>query len=372
MKEKTNILHIVKSLGRGGAEMLLQETLPYHDLSTFNFHYIYFLPWKNQMVEGIRKNGGTVENLPAKNNLVIMMQAKKIAAYIKKHNIQLVHCHLPWAGFVGRLVHRFTGVPVVYSEHNKQERYHILTKTINKATFNSQSHVVAVSADVAESISKNIRPRVPVTTILNGVNVESFKRDIPAGEKLKKELGIAEGVPVIGTIAVFRFQKRLKEWVSIFKAIEEKVPGTRGIIVGEGLLRGEIEEHIRAEGMEERIILPGLQSEVKPWYSAMDVFMMSSVFEGLPIALLEAMSMECAVACTDAGGIREVIRNNIDGFLLPVDEWPSLHQPVVNLIRDEDLLGKFAASARKRVEESFSMKGMVEATEVLYKKLLSK
>ncbi|RYG40635.1 MAG: glycosyltransferase [Chitinophagaceae bacterium] len=275
MNEKINILHLVKSLGRGGAEMLLQETLPYHNRDIFNFHYIYFLPWKDQMVEGIRKNGGTVENFPAKNNAVIMLQARKIARYIKRNNIQLLHCHLPWAGFVGRLVHKMTGTPVIYSEHNKQERYHILTKTINRISFNSQSHVVAVSADVAESIEKHIRPRVPVTTILNGVNVETFRRNREEGEKLKKELGIAPGAAVIGTIAVFRFQKRLKEWVSVFKMIEKQLPGTRGIIVGEGLLRGEIEEHIRNEGMEGKIILPGLQTEVKPWYSAMDIFILN-------------------------------------------------------------------------------------------------
>lgn len=365
------VLHIIKSLGRGGAEMLLQETLPYHHKNKYEFHYIYFLPWKNQMVSGIEKNGGIVKNFEAKGNLGIMVQARKVAAYIKQNEIEIIHCHLPWAGFLGRWVHRLTGVPLIYTEHNKQERYHWITRTLNKLTFNQQNHVVAVSKDVEESILKYIRPHVPVTTILNGVNVETFLRNKDRGLALREKLGIAENAPVVGTVAVFRFQKRLKEWVTVFKQAEKQVPGLRGIIVGEGLLREEIEAHIREEGMEEKIILPGLQTDVKPWYEAMDVFMMTSVFEGLPIALLEAMSMECAVVSTNAGGIKEVIRDDVDGLLKPVDDWKMLSAHVIKLFQNKTLLDKYGCAARNRVVTTFSMKAMVEQTEFLYQSIIS-
>ncbi|RYG28092.1 MAG: glycosyltransferase, partial [Chitinophagaceae bacterium] len=312
------VLHIIKSLGRGGAEMLLQETLPYHDHSKFEFHYIYFLPWKDQMVEGIEENGGVVNNFPANNNISIMLQVKKIVRYIRENKIQLVHCHLPWAGFVGRIVHRQTGIPVVYSEHNKQERYRSVTRYLNKLTYNWQTSVIAVSGDVAESIKKNINPIIPVHTLLNGVAVEKFNRDHEAGLNIRKQYGINENAIVIGTIAVFRFQKRLKEWIDVFKSTEAKHPGIRGIIVGDGMLKEQVLGYLKESGMEGKIITPGLQTEVRPWYSAMDIFMMSSVFEGLPIAMLEAMSMQCAIVTTDAGGIKEVIRNEKDGLLVPV------------------------------------------------------
>lgn len=366
------VLHIIKSLGRGGAEMLLQETLPYHNREMYEFHYIYFLPWKNQMVAGIEQNGGIVTNFPAKDNIKIMLQARKVAKYVKDNEIALIHCHLPWAGFLGRLVHKLTGVPLVYTEHNKQERYHFVTKTLNKLTFNYQNHVVAVSKDVEESIRKYIRPRITVSAILNGVNVDAFKRDKLSGAGMRQKLGIAENAPVVGTVAVFRFQKRLKEWVSIFKLAAEQIPELRGIIVGEGLLREEIEAHIRAEGMEQKILLTGLQTVVKPYYEAMDIFMMSSVFEGLPIALLEAMSMECAVVSTDAGGIKEVVRNQEDGFLAPVDDWESLSVYLIKLFNDKSLQEQYGKAARNRVVNAFSMKTMVEQTEVLYQNILSK
>ncbi len=364
------VLHIIKSLGRGGAEMLLQETLLHHDKTRFEFHYIYFLPWKNQMVEGITKRGGIVQNFPAKNNVVIMMQAFKIVRYIKKHNIKLVHCHLPWAGFVGRLVHMLCKVPVVYTEHNKQERYHFITKTINRLTFNRQTAAVAVSADVATSIREHIHPRIPVHTILNGVAVESFRRNVEEGKVLKQKLGIPEDAVVIGTIAVFRFQKRLKEWITVFKKLHSEHPNVRGIIVGDGILKEEIMQHLRDSGVEPFISMPGLQTEVKPWFSAMDIFMMSSVFEGLPIALLESMSMECAVVSTDAGGVKEVIRNGEDGFLVPVEAWEELHEPISRLVTNRSLMQEYGTRARTRINEAFSLKVMVDQTEDLYHSIL--
>jgi glycosyltransferase involved in cell wall biosynthesis len=165
LQEPVPVLHIIKSLGRGGAEMLLPETLRQHDKQKFNFHYIYFLPWKDQMVSAIEKEGGTVVCIQAKNNAAILLAVRKIAAYVRKHKIQLIHCHLPWAGMAARLVGKLTGVPVVYTEHNKWERYHKLTYYMNKLSFSYQQRVIAVSAEVANSIKINYgktKPRVQV------------------------------------------------------------------------------------------------------------------------------------------------------------------------------------------------------------------
>ena len=114
--EPIKVLHIIKSLGRGGAEILLPETLRQHDKSSYEFHYIYFLPWKNQVVGEIEKEGGVVTCIPAKNNLQIISKARKIAQYVRQHDVRLIHCHLPWAGIVGRIVGALTKIPVIYTE----------------------------------------------------------------------------------------------------------------------------------------------------------------------------------------------------------------------------------------------------------------
>lgn len=366
VSDKIKILHIIKSLGRGGAEMLLPETLKLHDQSRFEFHYIYFLPWKNQLAEAIEKQGGIVRCLSASNNLMIILKTLEIIRYVKSNHIQLIHCHLPWAGIVGRLVYKLTKVPVIYTEHNKQERYHRLTRWMNRWTFNWQHMSVAVSGDVAASINNNIAPVIPVRTVLNGVNTDAFIREPQTGRQLRKELGIPEDAVVIGTVAVFRFQKRLKEWLEVFAVVAKENPNVYGILIGDGPLREEIVARRAELGLTEKVIMTGLQTDVKPWYSAMDVFMMTSVFEGLPIALLEAMSMACAIATTDAGGIKEVIRHEQDGLLVKVEEWRQLSKALNILVEDKDLRYRLSSAARLRVETHFSLKRMVGEVEELY------
>lgn len=349
--------------------MLLPETLKIHDSSKFEFHTIYFLPWKNQMVEAIEDAGGKVACLSASNNIKLLQQYSKVIEYCKTNQIDIIHCHLPWAGFLGRLVFTITKIPVVYSEHNMQERYHFISKVINRFTFNFQSLALGVSEDVTNSIKKNINPRIPVKTLLNGANTVAFQRDLVLKAKIKQQLGIPDDALIIGNVAVFRFQKRLVEWLKVFKEIESRNPNVYGIIVGAGPLDAEIKAEYKRLNLENKVFFPGLQTDVKPYFSSMDIFMMSSSFEGLPIALLEAMSMQCAVVATDAGGIKEVIRNGEDGLICSVEEWTELSSLCQILIDDPEKLSEFQKAARERAENSFSLKRMVYSLEKMYNSL---
>jgi L-malate glycosyltransferase len=367
--QKIKILHIIKSLGRGGAEMLLPETLGLHNTSKFEFHYIYFLPWKDQMVSYLEEKGGKVTCFSASNNIKLLQQYSKVIDYCKDQDIDVIHCHLPWAGFLGRIVFQKTKIPTVYTEHNMQERYHVITKKINQYTFNFQSLGLGVSEDVTTSIKNNITPTIPVRTLLNGANTESFSRDLELGKAIKTQLGIPVNAIVIGNVAVFRFQKRIVEWLQVFKKITETNSNIYGIIVGAGPLEEEIKSELNRLDLKNRIIFTGLQTNVKPYFSAMDIFMMSSSFEGLPIALLEAMSMECAIVSTNAGGIKEVIRHKKDGLVCDVNDWMNLSNLCQELIDNTELLDNFKRSARMRVVNNFSLRTMVNSLEKIYLKL---
>ena len=362
----THILHLIKSLGRGGAETLLPETLKVHDKSIFLFHCIYFLPWKNQLIEEITEAGGFVKNIPAVNNIRILFQAFSIVRYIKENNIDLIHCHLPWAGFVGRIVHLISGVPVIYTEHNKQERYQFLTRLLNKWSFNFQSLAIAVSEEVKRSIEKNIKPTIQVKTILNGINTEKFHRNMESGKRIRTELGIPNDAIVIGSLGVFRTQKRINYWLELFLQISKSNHNVRGILVGDGPLNQQIIEQVKDLGLEDLVFLPGLQTNAVDWYSAMDIFMMTSSFEGLPLALLEAMSCECAVVSTNAGGICEVIVNDISGIIVDVDQWKNIQSKVQFLLDNPGIKNSMALAARERVMNHFSIQSMVNQLETTY------
>jgi glycosyltransferase involved in cell wall biosynthesis len=370
-KEPIQVLHIIKSLGRGGAETLLPETLAKHDQSKYRFHYIYFIPWKDQMVAAIRNAGGVVTCYSAKNNLAIIAKIPAIVSYVRKNKIRLIHCHLPWAGITGRIVGRLTGVPVVYTEHNLWERYHKLTYHLNKITYSSQERVIAVSAEVANSIKnnhKNSKPKVQV--VLNGINTQKFSDSFQAGENIREQFNIPQQAVLIGITCVFRAQKRLKTWLEIAHRIHQNFPEVRFIIIGDGVLKQEIFAKAAELNTSEYVHFAGLQTEIRPYLKALDIFMMSSEFEGLPIALLEAMSMEVMPACTEAGGISELVKDGENGILVPVADPMLLATKLEPFIRDKALIREKGENARRTVISNFSMEKMVGELETIYSETL--
>ena len=155
-------------------------------------------------------------------------------------------------------------------------------------------------------------------------------------------------------------------WLEIIAEAIKQNPKIYGIVVGAGPLEPMLKEKHVKLGLEGKVFLAGLQTNVKPYYEAMDIFMMSSSFEGLPIALLEAMSMSCAIVSTDAGGIKEVLRPDKDGFVVSVDDWKSLSESILVFSEDEKKLKEYQSLARKRVVDSFSIEVMVHSLEKLY------
>lgn len=369
---RIKVLQIIKSLGRGGAETLLVETLKLHDKNKFEFHYIYFLPWKDQLVGELRAHGGMVTCISASNNLHLLSRVWAIARYVRANNIQIIHAHLPWAGIAARFVGRMTRVPVLYTEHNKQERYHFATRKLNLATMGWLSRLIPVSVDVEESVRKYKRGiDAIVQTIPNGVNVDHFRPDEGHRHKVRNQLGIPIDAPVIMTIAVFRVQKRLDIWMEVAAKIIKSRPDAHFIIVGDGPLKEQLYQKRKELSLESVVHMVGLQTDVRPYLGSADIFMISSVFEGLPIALLEAMSAALPVVSTSAGGIKEVVRHEIEGLLCDVDTPFNLAEHALWLMNNPHEATTLGKASRNRVQNTFSMNRMVASLETLYHTFVS-
>lgn len=365
--KKIRVLHIIKSLGRGGAETLLLETIKNHDKTKFKFYCIFFLPWKNELVKELEEQGAIVVNIAAKNNFQIVLSFLKINKFINKNKIQLVHCHLPWAGLVGRISLLFNKkIKLLYTEHNIQERYHKITKILNKHTFKWQDIVIAVSKSVQESICQNISNKINIQIILNGVDTNKFIRKFTDSVQLKNELNIPSDKIVIGNICVFRSQKRLKTWVDIFEEVNKKHPNTVGILVGAGILFEEIKQYVTEKKLTDKIIFTGLQTNAAKYFSIIDIFLLTSEFEGLPIALLEAMSMNCVPVTTNAGGVKEVIQHGINGLITDVSTPNNLINFINEVVENNELKNKISEEARLTVEHNFSVVNTTKKIENLY------
>jgi glycosyltransferase involved in cell wall biosynthesis len=366
MAEPLRVFHLIKSLGRGGAEVLLLEGLRLADRKHFHYGYGYFLPWKDAMVASLAEQGGDVRCFTAKNNVAILLSAQRVAQHLRNWRADVLHCHLPIAGAVGRLAGRLAGVPVVYTEHNTLERYHRLTRRLNLSTWRWQNRVIAVSANVASSLRRRAVPGVRVQVVPNGVDVEHFDRAWVDGASVRAKLGIPAKVPVVGTVAVFREQKRLADWLEAARLIRQRQSDAHFLLVGDGPER----ERLRARALELHIDdvthFAGAQSDVRPFLAATDVFLISSLFEGLPVALLEAMSMQCGIVSTAVGGIPEVVRHRSNGLLVDAGHPMLLAEAAVQMIRSPALRADYARAARQTVIDGFSLQRMTRQLERTY------
>lgn len=361
-----NVGHLIKGLGRGGAEMLLPHltrATPQHST-----HVAYFLPHKDALAAELAAAGAQVTCLGAATNLSILASSGSVRRWIRANRLDLVHAHLPISGAIGRLAARREQCPLVYTEHNLQERYRPLTRLINRVTWKAQDRAVAVSEEVAKSIERHLGNFVPVRVVANGIP-ELGTVDPGRVKQLRESVGIGEA-PTVGTVAVFRVQKRIDEWLRVARRVAEANPAARFVLVGDGPLRSDIEGWIQEAGLSDVVILPGLQENVGEWLACMDVFLTTSVFEGLPLALLEAMVSRTPVVATAVGGVAEVVRHGDNGYLLPFGSTSEQAAFVVELLDHRDLRDALGRAGRNTVVERFGIGRMAAELAGVYEEIL--
>lgn len=369
---KLRILHLIKSLNRGGAETLLAEGLRFADRQRFELSYGYFNPDLNALAPVLTAAGARVTCFGGDNHLSMLARTGRVARHLRDQQVDLLHCHLPTAAVVGRLAARLAGVPVVYTEHNKPEWYRKPTFWLNAWTYGLQQQVIAVSASVEQSIHAYIRPQVPVTVVRNGIDASCFQRVAADGAMTRKRLGIPVEASVVGNVAALISQKRLHDWIDAARAIHVRRPATRFLLVGEGSQRAALLRRITAHGLSDIVLLCGVQADVRPYLAAMDVYMMSSAYEGLPVALLEAMAMQCVPVCTEVGGIPEVIHEGVNGFLTEPSRPGQLAWRIGELLGNPERLRSVADAARQTVERDFGVERMIREVEAVYLAILDR
>ncbi len=363
-----HVCQLIKGLGRGGAESLLPQVIRHRGPGVS--HAVgYFLPWKDALVEEVRSAGAAVRLFVAGNPAVMLARTGAVAAWLRRERADLLHCHLPLAGVVGRLAGWLAGVPVVYTEHNLQRRYHPATRIANRLTWRLQRAAVAVSGEVAESIARHLPSAVPVHRVRNGIEIPPPPEPGRVAE-LRHRLDLPDGAPVVGTVAVMRVQKRLDLWLDAATHLLESHSDTRFVLVGDGPLRSELEERASRPPLAGRVRFTGLQEDVWPYLALLDLYLMSSQFEGLPLALLEAMASGLPPVVTAVGGIPEVVEDGVNGHLVRFGDPAALAASAAAVLEDPALARRLGEAARDRVRERFGIERMTRELEAIYRQIV--
>lgn len=359
------VLWLIKGLGLGGAEMLFEMAAPHLDRDRFDYQVGYFLPWKDALVERLRQHQLPVTCFDIPRGFSLGGY-RRIQRFCRQQQIDVLHMHLPVPGVMGRLAGKRAGVPaIIYTEHNLWSRLNLVSRTLNRLTFGINDRVIAVSQDVADSMAPRFADRVSV--INNGIDCAAVV-DL-AGDRAatRARLGIEADCVVVGKVANLTAKKNHELLIDAFAMLHTSVPNSRLVLVGqfadrESLLR----ERVRKHGLQDAVLFTGPSTEVPQLVQAMDIFAMSSNFEGLPISLLEAMSLGKPVVCTAVGGIPQVVRDDQDGFLVDRGDHREFAEKLRRLAIDPQLRCRMGDSASTRVRESFDIRSMVRQVETVY------
>lgn len=228
--------------------------------------------------------------------------------------------------------------------------------------------VVAVSDGIARYVEEEGVPVDRITVIRNGFDFDRLPGGPPAD---RSALGWSEDDVVVGTLAALQPRKGLLFLIEAARMVIAANPRVRIFIAGEGPQRAEIEAAIRAAGVSGRVSLLGHRDDGLDLVRASDLFVLPSLFEGLPRSLLEALAVGTASIVTDIGGSREVVEDGVSGLVVPPGDAAALAAAIGRLAEDGTLRARLAAAGARRVRESFDARGTARAHERLYERLLA-
>lgn len=283
---------------------------------------------------------------------------------------QLLQTFLFHANFLGRIAGWSAGVPCIVSGIRVAERRSKTHLRLDRWTDHWVRKHVAVSQSVADfSIREAGLPLDKVVVIHNGVDVE-FYANAPSIRPV--ELGLPESARLVVTVGRLDPQKGLLDLVAAAEPILREIGDVQFLFVGEGPQRGILEQEIKSRGLSGRIHLPGWRADIPQLLKSAELFVLPSLWEGLPNAVMEAMASGLPVICTRVEGASELIETERSGLLVDPANPAALSQALFRLLNDKNLEKSLGNSAQQRVREHFSWDRMAAAYDDLYQGLLQR
>jgi glycosyltransferase involved in cell wall biosynthesis len=366
---RIKVLWLIKGLGAGGAERLLQLAAELRDRHDFYVEAAYVLPWKDALVEGLESQDVPVQCLRGGAEWDLRWAARLRALLLSK-NFDVIHLHSPYVAAVARLVVRTLPIRrrprVVSTEHVPWFGYVALTRYFNRITFGLDDRHVAVSVAVKESISRSLQDDVEV--IVHGIALERVLAQKDS-ERSRAELGMGPGEIAIGTIANFRAQKAYPDLLNAAKLVIDTGAPVTFFAVGQGPLEDEIRAlHAELE-LGNRFVLLGEREDPAALLAGCDLFVLSSLYEGLPLAMMEAFALGLPVVATNVPGIKEGLNHGVEGLLVEVSRPDLLAAAIVELIHDPERRERMAAAAAARAQD-YDIARAVRRTEEIYREVV--
>ncbi len=383
MNAKLRILHIITRLIIGGAQ---ENTLYTAEILNKKGYHVDVLSGPQTGPEGNLIENAKRRNIPLFIEKRIVREINpikdlfgffRLVQFIRRGRYDIVHTHSSKAGISGRWAAWLAGCPIIvhtvhgWAFHDYQKPWlRSFYIVLERFTSIITQGLIAVSRkDILKGLASKIGRRSDYALIRSGIEIEEFSSPKKGRSEMIREFGIPQNAKVVGTVTRFSPQKSPMTFVHTAAEVIRKVPEAFFIMVGDGPLRGKIESEVRILGIEDRMILTGLRLDVPDLLQMFDIFLLTSLWEGLPRVIPQAMAAGLPVIASNVDGNAEIIKNNVNGILVQPGNINQTIETVIQLIKDKQRRQQLSDNARYGLEE-YSVDSMVEAIEDLYMRFL--
>ncbi len=357
------ILHTESSKGWGG-----QENRIYNELLWFkNQGQRVILLCQPDSILGhkAKEKGIEVIFLKQRKNYDIVA-IYNILKIIQKKKVDIINTHSGRDSFLSGVAGRLS-----LRKPRIVRTRHLALEPTSLITYKTLPHkVITVSDYVRENLIKRGVPKEKIITIHTGISIERFNPKL-VKEDIRNKLMIDSNTFLVGTVAIFRYKKGYHILLEAIPYILKKFPNTVFLFVGDGPQKKNILRKIEEMNLTKNVILTGLVDKVEVILKSIDIFVLPTLQEALGTSFLEAMAMEKPVVGTNVDGVKEIIKNGFNGFLVEPGDPVSLANAIVRILKNNTLAKSFGEEGRKIVLKHFSVESMCIKTYELYKEMLN-
>jgi len=374
---RIRVLHLISTLEAGGTELAMIRLIRSLDPMAYRFRVAWLRgePALLREVEAATDGRPVPIGLRAKADPGALL---RLCRLVRQECFDIVHTHMDLADYYGAAAARLLGTALVSSKQNADEfRTRRTWKRtpfllLERASYAAADAVIAVSQGLVDFLEKaEALPRHKTVVIGNGVDPAiAFKA--PPRDEARRLLGLPPRVPVLGTAGRLAEQKGQIDLLRALPPIRAALPGACLLIAGEGPLRGALEEEARRLGLGEAVRFLGHRKDILSVLKSLDLFVLPSLWEGLPQALLEAMALSLPVVATRCVGVAETVTDGATGRLVPPQDPEAIARAAIEVLRDPTLGRRLGEAGRRVVLERHAQDKVAARVDRLYRDILER
>ena len=307
----------------------------------------------------------------------------RLARLIRRERPTILHTHTAKAGAVGRIAALLAGEArppvIVHTFHGHVLRgyfsapatlgFRLLERWLAKAT----TTLIAVSPEVRDDLVRlGVAPAAKFRVVRLGIELEERVTTTSDERRdTRRLLGISPDAFVVGWVGRMTAVKRTRDVLEAFRGLLDHETGAYLMLVGDGPDRKQMERSAHELGIAKRCLFLGYQDDVAAFYGAIDVLLLPSANEGTPVSVIEALAAGRPVVATRVGGVPDIVRDGVDGYLVAPGDPNELAERLVRLARDPDRRARMGAEGRARVLQRYTVARLVDDVDLLYRSLLA-